>query len=105
MNELAQQLSQLPPLCKQALGKWTGRTQEDKACEECGELIAAIHHVRDGREFNMNAADEAADVVIMGVQMLLRFTQTSDIAAAVLQRKMNRLAGILGSGQADTEGT
>jgi NTP pyrophosphatase (non-canonical NTP hydrolase) len=76
--------------CRSALKVW-GDKQVDIAIEECGELIVALAHSRRSKAKDSEVAGEAADCLIMSLQMLLRYTPSETAADEVLTHKMQRL--------------
>lgn len=58
-------------ILRDALDTWGADAQINQCCEECGELIAALNHLRRGRGTLAEAAGEIADDRLMNKQMRL----------------------------------
>lgn len=71
-----------------AIEKWGPEKQIDKAIEECGELIVALSHYKQGREADV--CTEIVDVSIMISQLTLIFNTKEVIDT--YDKKVNRLA-------------
>lgn len=58
-------------ILRDALETWGADAQINQCCEECGELIAALNHMRRGRGSLAESAEEIADDSLMNKQMRL----------------------------------
>ncbi len=66
----------LEEICEKAVEKWGFERQANHLQEECGELIAAISHLRRKRTgAREHVLEEATDVKIMVEQILSTFTK------------------------------
>ena len=89
------QESSLKEICQKAIEKWGFERQANHLQEECGELIAAISHLRrkrkDARE---HVLEEATDVKIMVEQILSTFTEDerADMLKVKLTKTFKKLA-------------
>lgn len=82
-------------LMRRAINKWGSAQRLDKLQEECGELIAAISHLRMNRlDAREEVIGELADVLltVQGVMEMMRIT--ADVKAE-LDRKAAQLEGLL----------
>lgn len=66
----------------------------DKAVEECGELIVALQHMKQGRGDKARVVDELADVQVTVCQLAQAFGE-GDVAA-VRRNKIARLERLVG---------
>ena len=80
--------------CKDAIATW-GNKQPDIAIEECAELTVAILHHQRGKAERAAVAAEAADCLIVSLQMLLMYSDTEQTADDMLTHKLQRLEGKL----------
>ena len=60
-------------ICAEAIEFYGEKHQEDKAIEECSELINALVKLRDGRCSVLDVITEIADVEIMLRQLMIMF--------------------------------
>lgn len=90
-NEFITQLARLHRVCERALSIWGHQSQSDVAMEECGELITSIIHCRRIKCPPVQVAHEAADVILMGFQMLMSYGGAPAMAADLLRGKIDSL--------------
>jgi len=79
----------LGEICEKAIEKWGFERQASHCQEECGELVAAISHLRRKRKgAREDVLEEATDVKIMVEQILSTFT--SDERDEMLRTKLTK---------------
>lgn len=83
----------------EAIETYPPAAQEYMAVEEMGELLTAIARRSRGRSTNAEIVDEAADVIIMSLQMGLMFSdggtdELTDAITAKWKRLENRIEAL-----------
>jgi hypothetical protein len=93
-------LAQADSAAVTALDAYPQDDQIDMVCEECAELIAAIHRRRRGRTDtkDQDVAGEIADVIIMAFQAARMYGMDNTVEAimAKSERLMLRAADAIG---------
>jgi NTP pyrophosphatase (non-canonical NTP hydrolase) len=78
-------------LDKQAIELWGIEAQLDQLCEECVELIVAVHHLKRGRVDGRDVSEEMADVQ----NCLNQFKDVFPDVEKIRQEKLDRFSRLL----------
>lgn len=82
-------LKKLLNICRNAITHYGWETEQRQACEEMGELIAALHQYRRGKISHEDVVSEIADVLVTTTELALIFGK--DKVAQEVNRKLDRL--------------
>ena len=82
-------LKKLLDICRKAIQHYGWETENRQACEEMGELIAALHQYRRGKISHEDVVSEIADVLVTTTELALIFGK--DKVAQEVNRKLDRL--------------
>ena len=88
-NEQDKMLKKLLNICRNAITHYGWETEQRQACEEMGELIAALHQYRRGKISHEDVVSEIADVLVTTTELALIFGK--DKVAQEVSRKLDRL--------------
>lgn len=88
-NEQDKMLKKLLNICRNAITHYGWEAEQRQACEEMGELIAALHQYRRGKISHEDVVSEIADVLVTTTELALIFGK--DKVAQEVNRKLDRL--------------
>ena len=82
-------LKKLLNICRNAITHYGWETEQRQACEEMGELIAALHQYRRGKISHEDVVSEIADVLVTTTELALIFGKEQVLQE--VNRKLDRL--------------
>lgn len=88
-NEKDKMLKKLLNICRNAITHYGWETEQRQACEEMGELIAALHQYHRGKVSHEDVVSEIADVLVTTTELALIFGK--DKVLQEVNRKLDRL--------------